>query len=150
MFAGGEGLGVGLGAVAAFVLGWLWYSPKMFYKSWTEAAGISHLPEYKMGAAFGSLVLILYVVFVGVMLAHGMIGPPPLAIGTFIEMAYSNSAFNKLGNVARRVEAGSWAASGVLMVVAQWLVGGGVPSHERFWFSGQDMTTRIVRVGQRL
>lgn len=56
MFAGVNWPGVGPGAVVAFVLGWLWYSPKMFYKVWTEAAGISHSPEDKIGAAFGSLV----------------------------------------------------------------------------------------------
>lgn len=61
------------------------------------------------------------------MLAHGMTRPLVLAIGTFIVMAYSNSAFKKLGNAARLVDAGSWAASGVLMILAQWLVGGRAP-----------------------
>jgi hypothetical protein len=108
-------LGICLDAVAAFVLGWLWYSPKIFYKIWTQAAGISHSPEDKMGVAFGLLVLglILHAVFVGEMLAHGMVGPLLLAIGTLIVMAYSNSAFKKLGNAARLVDAGSWAADDV-------------------------------------
>jgi hypothetical protein len=77
-----------------------------------------------MGAAFGSLTLglILYAVFVGVMVARGMTGPLILGIVTFIVMGYSNNAFKKLGATSRAIDAGSWAASGVLMLLAQALL----------------------------
>ena len=77
-----------------------------------------------MGAAFGSLTLglILYAVFVGVMVARGMTGPLILGILTFIVMGYSNNAFKKLGATSRTIDAGSWAASGVLMLLAQWVL----------------------------
>jgi hypothetical protein len=126
MFAGVNWLGVGLGFVAAFVLGWLYYSPKGFYPVWSASAGVSHAPGDPMGASFGSLVLglLLYAVFVGVMLARGMLGPLVLGIVAFIVMGYSGNAFKKLGSVSRTVDAGSWALSGVVMILAQWIVGG--------------------------
>lgn len=125
MFADVNWIGVGLGAVASFVLGWFWYSPKGFYPAWSASAGVKHEKGDPMGAAFGSLVvgLVLYAVFVGVMVARGQTGPLLLAILTFIIMGYSNNAFKKLGAVSRTVDAGSWAASGAVMLLAQMLVG---------------------------
>jgi hypothetical protein len=41
---------------------------------------------------------------------------------TFIVMGYSNNAFKKLGATSRAIDAGSWAASGVLMLLAQALL----------------------------
>lgn len=126
MFAGVNWLGVGLGFVAAFMLGWLYYSPKGFYPIWSQSAGVRHEPGDPMGASFGSLVLglLLYAVFVGVMMARGQLGPLVLGILAFIVMGYSNNAFKKLGAVSRSVDAGSWALSGAVMILAQWLVGG--------------------------
>jgi hypothetical protein len=68
--------------------------------------------------------LLLYAAFVGVMMARGQLGPLVLGILAFIVMGYSNNAFKKLGAVSRTVDAGSWALSGAVMIVAQWLVGG--------------------------
>jgi len=60
-------LGVALGAVASFVLGWFWYSPKGFYPAWSASAKVTHQQGDPMGAAFGSLTvgLVLYSTFVG-------------------------------------------------------------------------------------
>ena len=33
-------LAVIVGAVVAFLLGWLWYSPKMFGTKWAEGVGV--------------------------------------------------------------------------------------------------------------
>lgn len=124
LFDGVNWLGVAIGAVLAFGVGWFWYSPKGFYPAWSVSAGVKHGPGDPMGAAFGSLVvgLLLYAVFVGVMMARGQGGPLVLGIIAFIIMAYSNNAFKKLGAVSRSIDAGSWAMSGALMVLAQWLV----------------------------
>ena len=43
-------LAVIVGAVAAFALGALWYSPKMFGKKWMEGVGLK-VEDAKMGAA---------------------------------------------------------------------------------------------------
>lgn len=124
LFAGVDWLGVALGAVLSFGVGWFWYSPKGFYPAWSASSGVKHEPSDPMGAAFGSLTvgLVLYAVFVGVMMARGQTGPLVLGIIAFIVMGYSNNAFKKLGAVSRTVDAGSWAASGLLMILAQWLV----------------------------
>jgi hypothetical protein len=85
---------------------------------------VTHKEGDPMLAPFGSLVLglILYAVFVGVMVARGMTGPLILGIVAFIVMAYANNAFKKLGATSRAIDAGSWAASGILMLLAQWVL----------------------------
>lgn len=124
MFEGVNWLAVGLGFVLSFGFGWFYYGPKGFYPAWSASAGIRHEKGDPMGAAFGSLIvgLALYAVFVGVMVARGMTGALILGIVTFIVMGYSNNAFKKLGATSRTIDAGSWAASGVLMLLAQGLL----------------------------
>ncbi|GAB1478888.1 hypothetical protein MASR2M74_14440 [Paracoccaceae bacterium] len=124
MLAGVDWLAVGAGFILAFGVGWFWYSPKGFYPAWSASSGVRHAPSDPMGAAFGSLILglALYSAFVGVMVARGMTEPLILGILAFIVMGYSNNAFKKLGAVSRTVDAGSWAASGTLMLLAQWLI----------------------------
>jgi hypothetical protein len=124
LFEGVNWLAVGLGALASFAFGWFWYSPKGFYPAWSASAKVTHQQGDPMGAAFGSLVvgLLLYATFVGVMMARGQLGPLVLGILAFVIMAYSNNAFKKLGAVSRSIDAGSWAASGALMILAQLLL----------------------------
>jgi hypothetical protein len=124
MFEGVNWLAVGVGFVASFGFGWFYYGPKGFYPAWSASVGVKHQQGDQMGAAFGSLTLglILYAVFVGVMVARGMTGPLILGIVTFIVMGYSNNAFKKLGATSRAIDAGSWAASGVLMLLVQALL----------------------------
>lgn len=124
MFEGVNWLAVGVGFALSFGFGWFYYGPKGFYPAWSTSAGVRHQPGDPMGAAFGSLVvgLVLYSVFVGVMVARGMTGPLILGIIAFIVLGYSNNAFKKLGAASRAIDAGSWAASGVLMLLAQGLL----------------------------
>ena len=56
------------------------------------------------------------------MMARGQCGPLVLGIVAFIIMGYSNNAFKKLGAVSRSVDAGSWAVSGALMILVQWIL----------------------------
>ena len=124
LFTGVNWLATIVGAVAAFLVGWLWYSPRGFYPAWSKSAGVRHDKGDPMGASFGSLVvgLLLYALFVGVMWARGQCGPLALGILAFIILGYSGNTFKKLGGVSRAVDAGSWAVSGLLMVLAQWIL----------------------------
>lgn len=124
LFAGVDWIGVGAGTVLSFLVGWFWYSPKGFYPAWSASAGVRHAPGDPMAAAFGSLVvgLLLYATFIGVMMARGQCGPLVLGVIAFIVMGYSSNAFKKLGAVSRTVDAGSWAVSGFLMILAQWIL----------------------------
>ena len=123
MLEGMDWLAVVIGAVASFVAGWWYYSAKGFYKPWSKSAGITMERGDPMGASFGALVvgLILYSTWVGAMVAQGKTGLCVLGITVFIVMGYSNNAFKKLGGVSRAIDAGSWALSGVLMLLAQWV-----------------------------
>ena len=122
-FDGVSWLAVALGAIAAFAVGWFWYSPKGFYPGWSEATGIRHDKGDPMGVAFGSLVvgIILLSLFVSVMMARGLCGPLVLGILAFTVMGYSNNAFKKHGAYARNVDAGSWMVSSALMFLANWI-----------------------------
>lgn len=124
MFDDVNWIAVIVGFVASFGAGWWYYGPKGFYPVWSKSAGISHSQGDPMGASFGSLVvgLILYSTFVGVMDARGQTGPLLLGILAFIIMGYSNSAFKKLGAISRAIDVGSWALSGALMLLAQWVL----------------------------
>ncbi len=123
MLGGIDWLGVVIGALASFVVGWWYYSARGFYKPWSASAGITMEGGDPMGASFGSLVvgLVLYAVWVGAMVAQGLTGLCVLGIVVFIVMGYSNNAFKKLGAVSRAIDAGSWALSGVIMLLAQWV-----------------------------
>ena len=50
---GVEWLPVIVGAIAAFVVGWLWYSPMLFGKGWMAAVGLS---EDNMGPMMPAMV----------------------------------------------------------------------------------------------
>ena len=123
MFDNIDWLEVVIGVVASFMAGWVYYSPRGFYKPWSESAGITMAPGDKMAAGFGSLVvgLILYGIWVGAMVAQGLTGLCVLGILAFILMGYSSNAFKKLGAISRTIDAGSWALSGGLMLLAQWV-----------------------------
>jgi hypothetical protein len=56
------------------------------------------------------------------MMARWQLGPLVLGVLTFIIMGYSNNAFKKLGGISRTVDAGSWAASGAVMIAVQLLL----------------------------
>lgn len=53
---------------------------------------------------------------------RGQAGPLISGILALIVTAWSNNAFRKLNPVCRLVDAGSRAASGLLMLIAQWLL----------------------------
>ena len=74
-------LAIAAAAVAAFVIGGVWYSPALFANAWMKAAGLNaaELQKRKMGKVFGTaLVLELVMSF---NLAAFLQGPPNLAWG---------------------------------------------------------------------
>lgn len=124
LFVGVSWLAVVLGFLAAFGLGWFWYSPRGFYAGWSEATGVRHDRSDNMAASFGSLIvgLILLSLFVSVMMARGQCGLLVLGVLAFVMMGYSGNAFKKQKAYGRAVDAGSWLGSAGLMIIANWLV----------------------------
>ena len=115
-------LAVAVGAVAAFLAGWLWYSPKLFGPKWAEGVGVemgtaSDMPVAAMATQMAGLLLMSW--FVGVTAVSSAL--PTVALGTaaFTVLAYSGGLFTRKSAYARNTEAGYWIVSLVIMIVCQ-------------------------------
>ena len=120
-------LAVIVGAVAAFLVGWLWYSPKLFGPKWAEGVGVkmgtaSEMPVAAMVTQIVGLLLMSW--FVGVTAVSSALLTVILATVAFTVLAYSGGLFTKKSSYARNVDAGYWLVSLVVMIVCQGLLGG--------------------------
>jgi Protein of unknown function (DUF1761) len=115
-------IGVIVGAVAAFIAGWIWYSPKVFGKKWAEGNGIEMgaASEMPVGAMVSqALGLFLMSWFVGVTAASNALFTVILATLAFTVLAYSGALFVKRNGFSRNVDAGYWILALVVMIIAQ-------------------------------
>ncbi|MDE0590180.1 DUF1761 domain-containing protein [Halocynthiibacter sp. C4] len=113
-------LAVIVGAVAAFLVGWLWYSPKLFGEKWAEGVGVSLGSADKMPAAAmisQALGLFLMSWFVAVTAASNLLLTVILATVAFTIMGYANAAFAGHSTYARNVNAGYWLVALVIMII---------------------------------
>ncbi len=120
--AGVSWLGVVAGAVASFLVGWLWYSPKAFGKKWAEGAGVelgaaSSMPIAAMVSQAAGLFLMSW--FVGVTAVSNALLTVILATVAFTVLAYSGGMFGRKSGYARNVDAGYWVTCLVVMIVCQ-------------------------------
>lgn len=111
-----------LGAVASFMLGWLWYSPKMFGPKWAQGVGITS----NDGSGPGAMGMIAQAV--GTFLLAWVIGITettnalPLAILIALMVAAlieANGFFAKKSMYAIKTEAGFVIAMVAVMILAQ-------------------------------
>ena len=120
-------LAVIVGAVASFLLGWLWYSPKLFGRKWAEGVGVDMGTATKMplGAMVSQIVgLLLMSWFVGVTAVSSALFTVILGTLGFTVLAYSGGMFTKKSIFARNVEAGYWIACLVVMIICQGIFRG--------------------------
>ena len=115
-------LGVIVGAVVSFILGWLWYSPRLFGTKWAEGVGVelgsaSSMPVAAMASQLIGLFLMSW--FVGVTAASNALLTVILATIAFTVLAYSGGMFGRKSGYARNVDAGYWLVSLIVMVVCQ-------------------------------
>ena len=118
-------LAVIAGAVAAFVMGWLWYSPKLFGTKWAEGLGVElgSASEMPVGAMVTNIIgLLLMSWFVGVTAANNALLTVVLATVAFTLLGYSGGMFGKQTAYVRNVNAGYWLAALVVMIVCQALL----------------------------
>ena len=118
-------LAVIVGAVAAFVMGWLWYSPKVFGTKWAEGLGVDlgSASEMPVGAMVTNIIgLLLMSWFVGVTAANNALLTVILATVAFTLLGYSGGMFGKQTAYVRNVNAGYWLAALVVMIVCQALL----------------------------
>ncbi|MEM7463145.1 MAG: DUF1761 domain-containing protein [Pseudomonadota bacterium] len=118
-------IAVVVGAVVAFLAGWLWYSPTLFGKKWAEGNGLelgtaSEMPVGAMVAQVVGLLLLSW--FVGVTAASNALATVILATIAFTVLAYSGGLFRKNNTYVRNVDAGYWILAVVVMIVVQGLL----------------------------
>ena len=115
-------LGVIAGAVVSFLVGWAWYSEKLFGRRWAEGTGVglAEAAAMPVGALLSQAVgLLLMSWFVGVTATTNALLTVILATGAFGVLAYSGGMFAQQSAYARNVEAGYLAACLVIMVICQ-------------------------------
>lgn len=119
-------LAVIVGAVASFLLGWLWYSPKLFGVKWAEGVGVELNPTSGIAGAMVCQVigLLLMSWFVGVTAVSNALFTVILATVAFTVMAYAGGMFSRKSAYARNVEAGYWIASLIVMIICQGIFRG--------------------------
>lgn len=119
--------GVIVGAVAAFLMGWVWYSPKVFGTKWAEGMGVDLGTASDMPVAAlltNMLGLLLMSWFVGVTAVSNALLTVILGTVAFTVLAYSGGMFGKQTAYTRNVNAGYWIAALVVMIICQGIFRG--------------------------
>lgn len=115
-------LAVVVGTIAAFLLGWLWYSPMLFGKKWAAGNGVemgiaNDMPKFAMITQLIGLFLMSW--FVGVTAVESKLLTFILAVFAFGILNFSGSQFAKKPPVVGYTDFGYWIAAGVVMFIAQ-------------------------------
>ena len=115
---------VALGTIAAFVLGMLWFSPRLFGRVWSKGSHDLSPPDSPPMAAmvltFLGLALLAFVV--GMTETNQAIGTAVAAIVAVAVMIAGMDLFSQKSAGATLVDAGYIVASGVLMILAQGIL----------------------------
>jgi hypothetical protein len=118
-------LAVIVGAVLAFVAGWLWYSPILFGAKWAEGSRVAmgtadEMP--KMAMLLQALALLLISTFIGMTAAAGALTTAIVAILGIAAFNMSAGAFIKKSNYALLVDGGYAILIGIVMIVVQGIL----------------------------
>lgn len=114
-------LAVLAGAIVSFLVGWLWYSTRLFGTKWAEGVGVEmgSAESMPMGAMLLQAVgLLLMSWFVSVTAVSSLLLTVILGTLAFTVMAMSGSAFRGNSSYARYTDAGYWIVALVIMVLA--------------------------------
>lgn len=120
-------LAVIAGAIVSFLLGWLWYSPKLFGTKWAEGSRVQMNAADKMpmdAMATQGLGLLLMSWFVGVTAVSSALSTVILATVAFTVLQFSGNSFSGKTTYARCVDAGYWIVCLVIMILSQGLIRG--------------------------
>lgn len=120
-------LAVLAGAVLSFLVGWLWYGPKLFGTKWAEGSRIKMdsagaMPMGAMGSQVLGLLLMSW--FVGVTANNNALYTVILATVAFTVLQFSGNSFSGKSQYARLVDAGYWIVSLVIMIICQGVIRG--------------------------
>ena len=118
-------LAVGVGTIAAFTLGALWYSPVLFVNGWAKGVGIDiqDKPDNMIGAMVTQLVAtFLLSLVVGVCAVGDQIALAILVIVTIAILLYAGGGFTQKSTYAKMVESGFVIAMGAVMIACHILL----------------------------
>jgi hypothetical protein len=118
-------LAVLAGAIVSFLLGWLWYSPKLFGEKWAAGSGVKmgtsdQMPVVAMASQGIGLLLMSW--FVGVTANSNALYTVILATIAFTVLQFSGNSFSGKSSYARYVDAGYWIVSLVIMILCEGLI----------------------------
>ncbi len=111
-----------VGAVASFLLGWLWYSPKLFGVKWAEGVGVSldkgsAMPLGAMAAQ--AIGLFLYAWVVGVTAKNEALLTIILIMLALVFLTAGSGKFSQKSNYAIATESGFVVVMTIVMIVVQ-------------------------------
>lgn len=115
-------IAVGAGAIISFLVGWLWYSPKLFGTKWAQGVGVDLGGAHEMpknALIMQAVGLFLMSWFVGVTAVSEALFTVILATIAFTVLAYSGGAFAQKSAYSRAVDAGYWIVALVIMIICQ-------------------------------
>jgi len=117
-------LAVAVSAVLAYVLGYLWYSPKLFGRQWAEGVGLKQAPENLPVAAMAMQALGTFLLawVVGVTAANNALLTVILVVATIVALMLAGSLFTLKSRYAMFTEAGFVAAMAAIMIAAQGIL----------------------------
>jgi hypothetical protein len=115
-------LGVVAGTALAFLLGWLWYSPRLFGTKWAQGIGVdpgpaSGVPAAAMMTQLVATFLLSWVV--GVTAAQNALTTVILIVAMLVLFTVAGGLFAKKSRYAIGVEAGFIVAMAAIMIVVQ-------------------------------
>ncbi len=115
-------LAVTVGTVVSFLIGWVWYSPKLFGKKWAEGSGVSldsadKMPVFAMVTQL--LALLLLALVIGVTATIDALITAILAILAVATFTASMDGFVKKSGYAIAVDFFYIIVAGVVMIVFQ-------------------------------
>ena len=117
-------LAVAVGAVLAYLLGYLWYSPKLFGKKWAEGVDLKQAPENLPVAAMvmqaAGTFLLAWVV--GVTAADNALLTVILVVATTVALMLAGSLFTQKSRYAMFTEAGFVVTMAAIMIAVQGLL----------------------------
>ena len=118
-------IAVGVGAVASFMLGALWYSKKLFGEKWAQGVGISldKVDKPPVAAlAIQAIGVFLLAWVVGITAAADALLTIILIVLAFVALKIASGLFGQKSTYAIATEAGFIIAMAVVMIVVQGIL----------------------------
>lgn len=125
LFTGVSWLAVGVGTILCFMLGGLWYSPKLFGTRWAEGVGVQQGPGSKqpVGALitqFAATLLLAWIIALAV--SNGSYASALLIVIMATLLLMAGSMFHGNSNYATVTEGSFVVVQGAIMFVCQLIL----------------------------